>query len=210
MHGIVWPPNKTPEGKTISKRWLYAEIESMWKFGHIWPREPKDRESTYVNEKTVAYTVKYVSKKDIKHKHYKSLILTSNGIGHNYTKTHDSKKNKFNEEDTKDTYRTTTGHKISLPIYWRNKIYTEDEREKLWIHKLNKNERWVGGEKIKADDTVSYESLVTHYRRLSKQLGYGNDEKNYEQEEYERNRREIMQKTRIAKGKRAINTNGTK
>ena len=30
-----------------------------------------------------------------------------------------------------ETYRTSTGHKIAMPIYWRNKIYNDEEREKL-------------------------------------------------------------------------------
>ena len=30
-----------------------------------------------------------------------------------------------------------------MPIYWRNKIYNDEEREKLWLYKLNKQERYI-------------------------------------------------------------------
>ena len=33
--------------------------------------------------------------------------------------------NKYKGEDTKETYRCKNGAKINLPIYYRNKIYTE-------------------------------------------------------------------------------------
>ena len=49
------------------------------------------------------------------------------------------------EGETKETYKNKTGHETALPIYYRNKIYNEEEREKLWIQKLDKEERWVGG-----------------------------------------------------------------
>ena len=53
-------------------------------------------------------------------------------------------KNKFNQNgETREYYKTETGHKQALPIYWRNKIYSEEEREKLWLQKLDKEERYV-------------------------------------------------------------------
>ena len=39
---------------------------------------------------------------------------------------------------TKETYINSQGFKMALPVYYRNKIYTEEEREKLWIEKLDK------------------------------------------------------------------------
>lgn len=194
LHGIIWTDLQRLEA--------YNEIEQIWKFGHIWPRQPKDRLTTYVNEKTIAYTIKYVSKKDEKHTKYKPIILTSPGIGANYTLSHNIKSNTYNGNNTKEYYRTTTGHKIGLPIYWRNKIYSEQERESLWLQKLDKQERWVCGEKVKiTNNTQEYDDLVQYYRQINRKLGYGDGEKDYDREEYERNRREIMQKTRIAKAK---------
>ena len=47
------------------------------------------------------------------------------------------------------------GHKQALPIYWRNKIYSEEEREKLWLQKLDKKERYVNGQKIDISGNLS-------------------------------------------------------
>ena len=62
-------------------------------YGHIWVGE-------YCNEKTINYIIKYVTKVDEDHKNYKSIILTSKGIGSNYIKTHAAKQNRYNEETT--------------------------------------------------------------------------------------------------------------
>ena len=43
-----------------------------------------------------------------------------------------------------------------LPIYYRNLIYTEEEREKLWIEKLNKGERWIGGSCIRRKKSIRH------------------------------------------------------
>ena len=100
--------------------------------------------------------------------------------------TINSKINKFKGKETNETYRTSTGHKISLPIYWRNKIYTEEEREKLWLQKLDKEERWVMGEKVKINNGYEdYDKIVKYYREKNIRLGYGTDEKNIELKEYE-------------------------
>ena len=83
---------------------------------------------------------------DIDHPNYTPKILCSKGIGSNYVNTYNATRNKYNGEETKEYYVTRTGHKLALPIYYRNKIYSEDEREQLWLHKLDKEERWVMGE----------------------------------------------------------------
>ncbi len=113
----------------------------------------------------------------------------------------DWKNNKFKGSETDEAYRTRSGHKLAMPVYWRNKIYTEEQREELWLEKLDKEERWVMGEKISIKNGIDiYDNVVKHYRRLNKTLGYGTDEKDEERAEYERERRILMQKTRIAKG----------
>lgn len=194
LHGIMWTE--------LNKLEAYKEIEEIWKYGHIWPREKQDRINTYVNEKTVTYTTKYVSKLDQHHKNYKSIILTSAGIGSNYLKGYEWKQNKFNNTNTNTGYRTKTGHIISLPIYWRNKIYTENEREKLWLQILDKEERWIHGEKVDISKGLEqYNSLLEHYRELNRKLGYGTSYKNYNKIQQEHKQRILMQETRIAKGK---------
>lgn len=179
MHGIVW----TNESRN--------EIEQKWQYGYIWPRKDTTIQ-TYVNEKTVNYLIKYVTKQDKQHEYYNPIILTSPGIGKTYTERYDAKTNKFSPKGTKEYYITRTGHKISLPVYWRNKIYTEEEREKLWIEKLDKLERWVLGQKIdisKGEET--YYKALKEAQEKNTRLGYGNDKIDWEKKKYENQRREL-------------------
>lgn len=187
LHGIVWTNEDL------------REVQRIWNYGHVWTGQMKNgRIINYVNEATVNYSVKYVSQIDENHKYYKSIVLTSPGIGKNYTEGYDSQRNKFNGRETIETYRTRTGHKISMPIYWRNKIYTEWEKEQLWLYRLDKEERWVCGEKVKASDNKGYWGLLQWHRKRNIQLGYGNDEKDWNREQYEIQRRKLMHQMRIA------------
>lgn len=192
MHGIIWTD------ESLDK------VEQHWQYGWIWKGKKQhgakatDKLINYVNGATVNYITKYVSKMDVKHPEYKAVILTSPGIGGEYVKTHNAGLNKYNGTKTKETYRTETGHKIGMPIYWRNKLYTDDQKEKLWIQKLDKQERWVCGEKIdisKSED--DYYGVLKHYRKINTRLGYGNNNLTWEQKQYENERRNLKIKERI-------------
>lgn len=178
LHGIIWTDEKT------------ETIEEIWKYGYIW-------DGTYVNEQTINYITKYVSKTDEIHKEYKSKILTSAGIGKEYKNSYNAEQNKYNGENTKEYYRTNTGHKISLPIYFRNKIYTEEQRERLWIKKLDEQTRYVDKKKIDISkgEEEYYKALETA-REKNNRLGYLDDKINWERKIYERNRRNMMHKIR--------------
>eukprot|EP00697_Spironema_sp_BW2_P005853 gnl/Spiro4/18160_TR9695_c0_g1_i1.p1 gnl/Spiro4/18160_TR9695_c0_g1~~gnl/Spiro4/18160_TR9695_c0_g1_i1.p1 ORF type:complete len:277 (-),score=-54.91 gnl/Spiro4/18160_TR9695_c0_g1_i1:3-833(-) len=79
LHGLIW--NKD-----------YRLIEKLWQYGYVWP-------GSYVNMRTVNYIVKYVNKADADHPTYKSIILTSAGIGASYindSKLSQHNANKFN------------------------------------------------------------------------------------------------------------------
>ena len=94
LHGILFTEK--------SKEW----IEKKWMYGNIWVGE-------YCNEKTINYIIKYVTKVDEDHKNYKSIILTSKGIGSNYVHTHAATKNIYNNEKTNENYRPiVTGKQI--------------------------------------------------------------------------------------------------
>lgn len=183
IHGIIW--NK------LTKK----ELENYWQYGIA-------DNGKFVNEATVGYITKYITKIDPKHKNYKPIILCSAGIGNNYTKRTDSQQNKYVPHETKETYKLRNGKKLALPIYYRNKIYTEEEKEKLWIEKLNKQERWIMGEKIDISKTeTEYNKLLKYYQQKNKKLGYGDDTKNWNEEQYERERRILKQNERINKQK---------
>lgn len=162
LHGIIWTNENL------------LTIEKIWKYGFMWKGQLKNgRMSNYVNEATIKYMTKYATKVDFKHKYYKQIILTSNGIGANYTNTYNAKLNKYNGEQTQEYYRTREGHKTAIPIYWRNKLYNEEEREKLWLQKLDKQERYVLGTKIDTSNgNEEYFNAIEHAQKINKELGY--------------------------------------
>jgi hypothetical protein len=180
MHAIIWS-NKGSE-----------EIIKHWKYGYVYI-------GTHVDEGTINYITKYMQKIDEKHPNYKGIVLTSKGIGKGYIQREDSKRNKYKEQETKETYKTRKGLELALPIYYRNNIYSEEEREKLWIEKLNKEERWVCGERIKVDSKKGeeeYNKTREYYRQKSKRLGYGKPSE-WKDQEYENERRKLIQAKRI-------------
>ena len=144
------------------------EIRKIWKYGNVWGSD--EQKNGEVSEKTINYIVKYFHKTDLKHKEYNSKILTSAGIGKGYFNRNDWKNNKFQKE-TKETYITRQGVKLPLPIYYRNKIYNDDEKEKLWIEKLDKQKRYVNGREIdisKNEDT--YYKVLHEEREINRIL----------------------------------------
>lgn len=146
-------------------------IEKKWKYGHVFIGD-------YVGLKTVNYIVKYVTKVDEKNKDYKAKILTSPGIGKSFVESQQFKNAKYKENETKEYYRAENGVKIGLPVYYRNKIYSEEEREKLWIEKLDKQEVYVMGKKYKIDTIdglEAYERALKTAQKLNRRIGYGSD-----------------------------------
>ena len=180
MHGIVWTDEKEDIGK-------------IWKYGKIWIGK-------YVSERTVNYIVKYVNKVDQKHKEYNSKIYASKGIGRGYLERKDAQRNIYKTGETIETYKTREGIELALPIYYRNKLYSDDEKEKLWIEKLDKEERYVCGVKVDiSEGEEKYYKLLENKRIINKRLGYGDDEVNWERKKYEQERRNIKRKERIEK-----------
>lgn len=208
IHGIIW----TDVDLRI--------VEQVWGYGYMWKGKKQTYKNSrgtvtskienYVNERTVNYIIKYITKRDIDHPGFKSKILTSAGIGGNYVRGTDYKRNKYNGKNTIEYYKSRTGHKIAMPIYWRNKIYSEKEREQLWLIKLDKQERWICGEKIdirKGEE--EYWKLLKWYQKRSEKLGYGNGMKTWEQEVYEKQRREMQNAKRIEKVREKNNNKNT-
>lgn len=177
LHGILWTDvdNDT--------------IQELWKYGNIWV-------GTYVNARTINYIVKYIHKQDIEHKNYKPKILCSKGIGSRYLKTTNTNRNKYKGKETNTLYKNAQGYEMALPIYYRNHIYSEEEREKLWIHMLDKEERWVCGERVDISESEDeYYKLRDYYREKNKRLGYGDDTENFDEKQY----KDLRRKFRILK-----------
>ena len=196
IHGILF----TNDIQLIKEKWQERTVKGKKVgFGNVWIGD-------YVNESTIHYIVKYLHKVDVKHKEYKSIVLTSAGIGKKYLDRNDSKRNAFNGDKTIQTYKTKEGKTIGIPKYYRNKLYTEEEREELWLQLLDEQVRWVDGVKIDvSQDTTDYEKVRNEARKKNKRLGFGNDEKDWDKIRYENSQRKLGQ--RIKKEERVEEKN---
>lgn len=185
LHGILWTDKPT-------------EIARVWQYGWVWPGKDEIK-NNYVNERTINYIVKYVTKQDPKHKLYKPVILTSPGIGGNYINTHNSTLNTYVPGNTNEIYTTRQGTKSSLPIYFRNKIYTEEQREKLWIEKIEKGKRYVLGTEIDIRNSLEmYNKAIEWAQKYNKEMGYGNGTTTWDRAQYEMQLRQLKQKQRMS------------
>jgi len=181
LHGIIFTNNK-------------EDIEKIWQNGWVYIGE-------YVNEKTINYISKYVTKTDTENPWFTGKILTSSGIGANYINRPNAKANKYIPEKTNEMYTTKTGAKIPLPIYYRNKIYTEEERNNLWSEKLNQETRYVCGEKIDVstpEGEENYNKTIQYYRNKNKQLGFGKL-KDWDKDIYKKTSEKMKNMTKIIK-----------
>jgi len=189
IHGIVW----TDEIEDISEKWGYG-ITTIGYRKYYKGKKMNNLSLGWVNEQTINYVVKYVNKTDILHKEYKSVILTSNGIGKNYIERADAKNNKYVENNTQECYVTRQGIKLNMPNYYKNKIYTDEEKEKLWIEKLDKEIRYVDKKKIDISKGFEeYYKALAEARGKNERLGYGKKEK-WDSKIYDEQQRELRVK----------------
>lgn len=170
LHGIIF------------EKMTQDELHSLWSYGWVY-------RGKYCNEKTINYVMKYVLKIDTDHKNYVPQILCSPGIGKNYvTRIKNFGTHNFAGKDTKDFYRLRNGTKLALPIYYRNKLFTEEQREELWIHRIEQAKRYVLGVAIENIDTLQGERLyfqtLKKARAYNKEVGYGSDEKEWKKCKY--------------------------
>lgn len=188
LHGLLW--NITPE-----------EIENYWQYGNIWIGE-------YVNDKTINYITKYTTKLDKDHKNYKPIILNSKGIGKDYINRKNANKHLYQGENTNENYILKNGSKSQLPIYYRNKLYTEEQREKLWIYKLNKEERWILGKKIDTSNDSGvelFEKVLIEAQKKNKELGYGDNSAEWKKQNYNVTNKKLKLLTWQKQGKEKFN-----
>jgi len=188
IHGFIWTEEQE------------ETIKAFWKYGNIWTSKngkTKTGRNGYVNEKTVNYCTKYMTKIDKEHKYYKALVLCSPGIGKGYIESTRAKLNEYKEEKTDETYRTKQNRRIALPTYYRNKLYNEYQRLELWRDKLDKGEIWVCGEMVKTHEEA--EKLRRFYRQLNTMLGYGDNKRDWEKWQEENERRNTIYWDRCVK-----------
>ena len=76
------------------------------------------------------------------------------------------------------------GGKLNLPIYYRNKIFTEEEREKLFLDKIEKGIVYVLGTKIDLKtEELRYMGVLISERERCERLYYDNP-KEWEDRKY--------------------------
>ena len=95
---------------------------------------------------------------------YISIILCSKGLGSNYAKKNQLK-HKWDGEKTIITYKTHNGQDLPLPRYYKTKIYTDDQRQLLWLYAEDKGVKWVKGFGVIGANTVNKD----YYERLLKE-----------------------------------------
>lgn len=179
LHGIIFNEEE------ISNDKLFA----FWKYGRC-------DTGQYCNVQTINYIVKYVTKIDTDHKNYKAVILCSAGLGENFVHTIGAKNTyKYKPKNTPEFYTLNNGNKVALPIYYRNKLFTREERDKMWTDRLDKATLYINGIKIRKVDTEEgakkmYEVLEAQ-QEWNKSIGYGDTSKEWKKEPYNRTFKEI-------------------
>ena len=166
LHGIFW-------GYGIE-----SIIREKWQNGFIFVGK-------YVSQRTINYVTKYMLKTDLKHPTFKGKVLCSAGIGRGYETSINAQNNKFKGSNTNETYRLPNGAKINLPIYYRNKIYSEEEREALFLSKVEKGIVWICGDKCLIDDAEAYNNLLLYHQGRASRLYHDNPQA-WEIAKYER------------------------
>lgn len=138
-------------------------IRKHWKYGFVFI-------GGYCNSRSVNYMTKYMLKVDIKHPEFKQIVLASAGIGAGYMDRLDYLWQKQNYKNIEvATYTFRNGTKMAMPKYYKNKIFTDKEREKMWINNLNRGLLWIYGEKVKADDWKTIDNLREYWQRYGRE-----------------------------------------
>lgn len=129
IHGIIFES----EEKFGNIKWVNSakrkagrisdELNRLWKYGNCVIGH------TELNKKICHYVTKYITKEDTEHKGFKGKIFASKGIGKAYMTEARKKMHEWKMiDETIDYYVTDTGKKISLPKYYKERLYTGKQK----------------------------------------------------------------------------------
>ena len=111
------------------------------------------------------------------------IVLCSKGIGKNYIYSANAENNVFKGYNTRANYFTEQGVKLDLPVYFKNNLYTEEQREILFTRALDENKAYV----MKVEYDLSRDEQVNEYYKalidgkdINNRLGYRNPESDEE------------------------------
>lgn len=155
MHGFIW--------EDVDKETL----TQIWKYGNV--------DISAISEDKIIYCTKYILKPDKKHEGFKSKIFASKGIGKGFMDTEIAERYKREGVNARQYMRTNNGAKIDIPIYYRNKLFTEETREDIWSKLLDKETRYVRGLKIDVSTKEGqkiYEKRLRAQQEVNESLGY--------------------------------------
>lgn len=168
LHGIIFKTEKTTDNEwdSICDN---QKLTEKWKYGIT--------DIGYMcNAKTINYLVKYMLKPDLKHDDFKTKVMASAGIGSGWQNRIDSQACTYKDDGTtRQEYSLPNGNRIRLPMYYRNKIYNEDERETLWLEALDKKERYVNGIRMNIrtpEEFSNFMAVLKDQQEYSERLGY--------------------------------------
>ncbi len=185
IHGFLWT-NATNE--FIAERWKNGNVQIGEKKyfldekGKITGKTNQDGDE-YVNAKSVNYITKYISKIDKDHKYYKAKMYVSNGIGRDYINEVTKKLHRYrgvHGGDTIEGYRLADGRTMALPKYYKHKIWTDEQRERLWVNKLDEGKKYVDGQEIDITEHMEmYYVIRNQAREKNIKQGYGSNYKDH-------------------------------
>lgn len=153
---------------------IFCTTEQITRLGDIW-QNGRIHVGSYCTQRTINYIIKYVTKLDNDHPEFKGKILCSSGIGRNYIEKGKTF-NRYNGEETKEYYRSKEGYKMNLPMYYRNHFYNDEQKEQLWLQKINKQERYITGTKYETKTTEQLKIFINALVEAQKdnvKNGYG-------------------------------------
>lgn len=119
------------------------------------------------SEKCINYISKYMTKRDDINPEFIGKVLASPGLGAGYTKRA-KQYHTYHGEHTHEEYINYNGTKETLPRYYKEKLWTEEQRQELWIIKENKGVKWIGKQKFNTnsqEERESYESILDQHNR---------------------------------------------
>ncbi|QCS36900.1 replication initiation protein [Tortoise microvirus 22] len=119
LHGIVMD---CKAGRYRGSKYIIDMdlFHSIWRYGYCF--------FGWCNERSISYVTKYIMKPDPYHPTFRPKLLLSPGIGSDYFR--DLSVLRFHRSSSDGVWYcvSSTGHKLSMPRYYRDKIFSEDER----------------------------------------------------------------------------------
>ena len=133
-------------------------IKQQWGYGIVYVGK-------YCSSRTANYITKYMLKEDVKHPWFTGRVFTSAGIGRGYI-FGNRIRNRFRGKNTDDRYQAANGQMIAMPRYYKNKLYSDEEKEFIWGIKQENPWTYIHGEKVHKTDEPTIKNLTEYYRRV--------------------------------------------